>query len=107
MNLEEYFIELAKLTPETDVVILYDRGYLDVFAYMSSEISRRFLDETNAKVDHIRDSRYDMIVHLVTAANGAADKYTTANNKARSEGIQQAIEIDDKIKDAWNGHPNH
>jgi AAA domain len=107
LALEEYFIDLAKLTPESDAVILYDRGYLDCFAYMSPDCRKMYLDDTKVDLEHIRDNRYDMIVHLVTAANGAADKYTTSNNKARTEGIQQAINIDNKIKDTWNGHPNH
>lgn len=107
LKLEEYFISLAKLNPETDAVILFDRGYLDNFAYISREARDLVLADTGVDLETMRDSRYDMIVHLVTAANGAEDKYTTANNKARTEGIAQAIEVDNKIKGAWTGHPNH
>lgn len=105
--MEEYFISLAKLNPDKDAVIILDRGYLDNFAYLSKETKDLYLAETNDDLEQIRDSRYDMVLHLVTAANGAADKYTTANNQARSEGIQQAVELDNRIKAVWSGHPNH
>jgi hypothetical protein len=36
----------------------------------------------------MRDDRYDMIIFLVTAADGAEKHYTTCNNLARSEGLE-------------------
>jgi hypothetical protein len=40
----------------------------------------------------------------VTAANGAEKYYTTTNNAARTEGIEQAKELDEKVKHAWIAH---
>lgn len=42
----------------------------------------------------------------MTAALGAEDFYTTANNNARSEGIELARELDHKTLNAWTGHPH-
>ena len=106
-DLEDYFINLARLSPDRDAVIVYDRGYLDDIAYMSKEAYEFFVKTTGVSVEEIRDTRYDMVVHMVTAANGAPDHYTLANNKARTEGIEEAIAIDNRIKEVWNGHPNH
>ena len=89
------------------MVILFDRGYLDHFAYVSKERYDSFLQSTKTDLDAVRDERYDMVVHMVTAANGAPSHYTLENNAARSEGIELAIELDNKIKGVWNGHPNH
>ena len=47
------------------------------------------------------------MIHMVTAAQGAEKFYTTENNKARTETIEQAREIDAKIIQAWLGHPRH
>ena len=44
--------------------------------------------------------------HLVTAAKGALDAYTTANNAARRETPEQAAALDDKLIAAWTGHPH-
>lgn len=42
----------------------------------------------------LRDQRYDAIVHLVTAADGADRFYTLANNSTRTESAEQAIAMD-------------
>ncbi len=33
----------------------------------------------------LRESRYDVVLHMVTAANGAEKAYTQLNNEARYE----------------------
>ncbi len=48
-----------------------------------------------------------MVLHLVTAADGAEKFYTTENNQARYETAEQARDIDKKLQDAYNGHPHH
>lgn len=53
----------------------------------------------------LRDE-YDAVFHLVTAAKGAEKFYTTANNAARTETVEQAAALDDKLIAAWTGHPH-
>ena len=43
---------------------------------------------------------------MVTAANGAAEFYTDANNEARYETAEMAVISDKKLINAWVGHPN-
>lgn len=45
------------------------------------------MHEYDLNYEKIRDNRYDLVIHLVSAANGAEKFYTTANNESRSEGI--------------------
>ena len=59
----------------------------------------------NASEIELRDN-YDAVFHLVTAAKGAEKFYTLENNKARSERIEEAAIVDDKIISAWTGHPH-
>lgn len=54
----------------------------------------------------MRDLRYDLVIHMSTAADGAEEHYTLGNNEARSEGIQFAKELDKKLQEAWINHPN-
>lgn len=54
----------------------------------------------------MRDKRYDAIIHLVSAANGAEDFYSL-DNKARYEGPEEARVLDKKLIDVWTGHPHH
>ena len=46
-------------------------------------------------------ARYDMVLHLVTAADGAEKHYTTANNTARRETAAEAVALDRKIAKNW------
>jgi len=46
------------------------------------------------------------VVHLVTAADGANKFYSSNNNEARYENIQEAIDLDKKLINAWVGHPH-
>jgi len=41
--------------------------------------------------------RYDLVLHLVTAANGAEAFYTNANNTARRETAEEARDLDSRI----------
>jgi CYTH domain-containing protein len=56
--------------------------------------------------------RYDAVLHLVSAADGAESFYTTANNASRYEkadeaGLNLARQLDKKVIQAWTGHPHH
>ena len=48
--------------------------------------------------------RYDAILHLVTAADGAESFYTLANNQTRTETPEQARGMDQRTLDCWTGH---
>ena len=43
---------------------------------------------------------------MVTSADGAGEFYTDANNEARYETKEEAIELDKKLINAWVGHPH-
>ena len=43
------------------------------------------LDENGFNIVNLRDKRYDAVVHMVTAAEGAEDFYTLDNNQSRYE----------------------
>ena len=54
----------------------------------------------------MRDDRYDLVMHLVTTADGAEEFYTKSNNNARSEGLELARELDQKTMAVWSAHPH-
>ena len=49
---------------------------------------------------------YDVVIHLVTAAIGKEEYYTTANNNARTETVEEARNQDIKTRNTWRHHPN-
>lgn len=105
MSLEDIFIEIA-LEQEHPTIILCDRGVMDGSAYTSDNIWQAILDETGWSTIQLRDRRYEAVIHLVTAADGAGEFYTTTNNEARYESKEDAQELDKKLINAWVGHPH-
>ena len=73
-------------------VVLYDRGVLDGSAYVSSELWSEIMDENDFEWN-IRDKRYDAVVHMVSAAEGA-EAFYDYGNETRYETVEQARERD-------------
>jgi CYTH domain-containing protein/predicted ATPase len=105
MALEDAFGAVAALTGRP-AVLLCDRGTMDVSAYLPAESWTALLNEHDWTVVGLRDRRYEAVLHLVTAADGAEAFYTTENNAVRSETPAQARALDQRLRDAWVGHPH-
>jgi len=86
-------------------LIVYDRGSLDAKAYCTAAAWARVLQTRGVSEAELRDAPYHGIIHLVTAADGAPEHYSTSNNSARLETLEQAKTIDLRLRNAWSGHP--
>lgn len=104
LNKEETTRKAAEALKK-DTVIFYDRGLLDNKAYMSQKMFEKILAENGMTEIDARE-KYDGVFHLVTAAEGAEEFYTLANNEARTETVEQAKELDLKTRNSWVGHPH-
>ena len=102
---EKVFAQGAATMDAEKILIVCDRGALDNKAYMSDLEFKQVLDAMGCNEVELRDN-YDAVFHLVTAAKGAEQFYTTANNAARTETVEQAAALDDKLIAAWTGHPH-
>ena len=102
---EEIFAQGASTMNAEKILLVCDRGALDNKAYMNDEEFASVLDYLGLNEIDLRES-YDAIFHLVTAAKGAGDFYTTANNQARTETQEEACALDEKLISAWTGHPH-
>lgn len=58
---------------------------MDGSAYTDENVWQAILDETGWGTIQLRDRRYEAVVHMVTAADGAKSFYTNSNNEARYE----------------------
>ncbi|MBQ6961040.1 MAG: AAA family ATPase [Clostridia bacterium] len=99
------FTEIAKTFDAEKVLIVCDRGALDNRAYMSDEEFKYVLKRLDTNEVALRD-HYDAVFHLVTAAKGAEQFYTLANNAARYETVEEARAVDDALIASWTGHPH-
>lgn len=100
----------AKYKPEK-VIILYDRGLMDFRAYVTPEEAEHILNINHLTIEGAME-RYDAVIHLVTAADGAPEHYqwndpsceSVGNNAARTETPEEAIATDRRTAAAWEGH---
>ena len=109
LALEDKFQRMAEACTEPCVIIC-DRGTLDISAYMSAEMWDTITGSVGVDTASLR-SRCDAVLHLVSAADGAEQFYTTSNNAQRLEkadeaGLKIARELDKKVIKAWSGHPH-
>ncbi len=102
---EELFEQAARTMIADKILIVCDRGFMDNKAYMNDEEFAEAVASVGGNVVDLRDS-YDAVFHLVTAAKGAVEFYTTENNAARYESVEEACAMDDKLIAAWTGHPH-
>ena len=102
---EQIYEKGARTFKNDKILIVCDRGVLDNKAYMTNAEFKQLLKEMGTNETKERDS-YDAVFHLVTAAKGKEEFYTLENNKARKESLKEARELDDKLIQAWTGHPH-
>ena len=107
LSLEDHFMRMAEVCTEP-VLIVCDRGTMDISAYMKPEEWAGITADAGVNNNQLRE-RYDAVLHLVSAADGAEQFYTTATNstryeKADEEGLRLARELDKKVIKAWTGH---
>lgn len=110
LALEDKFRRMAEEIKEP-VIIVCDRGVMDISAYMQPEMWDKITKAVGVTTADLRDSRYDAVLHLVSAADGAEQFYTTSTNAQRleqktEEGLRVARELDKKVINAWTGHPH-
>ena len=101
MDLEQIFIDVAQMQ-QTHTILLIDRGVMDGQAYVNEDVWQAILDETGWSTIQLRDKRYEAVVHMMTAAEGAEEFYAIEKER---ESIEQARTIDKRLIEAWVGHP--
>ena len=109
LSLENNFQRMAEVCQKPTIIVC-DRGTMDISAYMEPEMWEDITAKAGTSSNELRE-RYDAVLHLVSAADGAEQYYTTATNstryeKADEEGLRIARELDKKVIRAWTGHPH-
>ena len=103
LSKEEVIDKSLEFLPDEDILIIYDRGIMDNAAYISEEEFKEVIERVKTK-ETIQDffDRYDLVLNLVSRK----DFYTTDNNPARSETVDDALSLGEKTLKVWTGHKN-
>ena len=86
-------------------LVICDRGTLDGAGYCTREefdaIAAGFGEDRLTLA-----ARYDLVVHLASAAVDNPGAYTLENNHARHETLEEAVAQEHRTLRAWASHPN-
>jgi hypothetical protein len=96
------------LEGEPPTMILCHRGSLDPLAFcrLRGWTEQEFFQYTGtSSADHLR--RYTAVLHLVTAADGAAWAYRRGPEFNRPESPEDALMLDHSLQEAWFAHPRY
>lgn len=104
IQIENTFFQLGERC-NRDCLIICDRGTMDASAYISKEDWEKMMKNSGWNPVELRDTRYHQIIHMVSAAQGAAEFYGLEGHSCRSENLDMAISLDDRTAEAWIGHP--
>jgi thymidylate kinase len=102
---KRYLDFLDKYSDDTKIVILCDRGAVDIKAYLGEVDYNRMLEENHLNNDDLLN-QYDLVIHMITVAAETENKYSNASNKARFEEAKEAIDLDKRTNEAWSKHKN-
>ena len=93
----------AKIAAGSDTrsVILVSQGLMSGRAHLREEHWQRLLADWDTDENYIF-SRYDQVIHLETAANGAESRF-----HAKAESMEEARMMDRAVRRSWAGHKNH
>ena len=84
-------------------VQLCDRGAIDGAAYWPDRDLTSFFDEIDSTLEkELR--RYDAVIFFQTAA-AVGNGEVKSGNKTRTEGPEQAIALDRRLRELWSRHP--
>jgi len=122
LQMERCYSNLAGSTGRPTIVV-FDRGLRDCRAFMAEGEWPKALEELNDELpngptgritDQYTYERYDGVIHLVTAADGAEEYYRfglveddAGGQVYRRETPAEAIEQDRSLQQAWEGHKHH
>lgn len=104
---EIYFRAATSLSikDNKDIIILLDRGIMDIKAYMSELEFDEILCQLGLSENKIL-TRYSVVFYLPSAAVDAPLFYNNSNNVIRRETINEASLLDKKTYQAWINHDN-
>ncbi|GAB6029835.1 TRPL translocation defect protein 14 [Chamberlinius hualienensis] len=104
IQIENTFFQLAESCKKNCLVIC-DRGTMDASAFIAAQEWEKMMADNNWNSVELRDNRYNLVIHMVSAANGAEEYYSILDHSCRSEGISEARTRDERAAQAWIGHP--
>ncbi len=106
LMVQSIFAAAAAKSKSDKVVILCDRSIIDSEAYVGKKMFQELIKEQGLTKFATLHDNDPYVIHCETAAIGAAEAYTLANNHTRTESPALARKKDGLLHVAYNGIPH-
>lgn len=94
-------LERLAMSDGSPALVLCDRGVLDGTAYWPGDLNDFFREARTTRSEAL--ARYDTVIHLRTPHDGGGYNH---RNPLRVESAAEALALDARLLDAWEGHPH-
>ena len=94
-------LEHLAVSDGSPALVLCDRGVLDGTAYWPGDLDDFFREARTTRDAAL--ARYDTVIHLRTPRDGGGYNH---RNPLRVETAAEALALDARLLDAWQGHPH-
>lgn len=89
------------------ILLFCDRGLMDGEAYISPEGWKKVLANMQLTPRDCKELRYDLIIHTLTAADGAEGSLNFDNEARSHEQKDFMLKIDENLRNIYNSHPQY
>ncbi len=103
---KRYLDIIEKLPDNQEVIMLLDRGIWDSKAYLNDDKLWNELLKKNKMTEADLGKNYDLVLHLETVAKNIQNEYNLTSNLARFEDVDNAIDVDKRIREVWKNTKN-
>ena len=104
MNLEDIYTTIA-FNEQKNIIILCEEGTLDGLDTLNEIQLKRVLEDLKITISDLRDIRYDIVVFLITCADGAESQIEEQiPNDNRKNYLDDLIVKDRNLQNLWTGH---
>ena len=99
---EDLYTNIAYELKDEKVIILFDRGILDVAVFTGYQAFKDYLNVQGIDINTLA-ARYNAIIHLHTVAEYSFDVYNSNKNTnpVRKEDAKKAFSIDNQYTELW------
>lgn len=99
---EDLYTNIAYGLKDEKVIVLFDRGILDVAVFMGYQSFEDYSNEQGVDVNTLL-ARYNAIIHLHTVAEYSFDVYNNrSTNPVRKEEAEKAFSMDKQYTELWS-----
>jgi len=104
MDLESFYENIAVSNPK-NVVIITNGGVCDHFIGLTEADKKEILEQFGWNQSYLSHERYNLVLHLVTAAAGAEEFFVGLDGAPRKESVEEARALDQQVMAQWDSHP--